>query len=172
MSKEYTYKCASISTCRQYRYSLWRRWGGDFEDKFVLFLGLNPSTADGDVDDATIRKCVEFADQWGFKKLCMANLFAFRATQPTDMKKALDPVGPMNDAQLKTLLEDAALVVCAWGNDGKHLQRDDKVTAILQSRASVVKCFQLNSNGTPKHPLYVAYGTPLIPFLKDPTDWM
>ena len=74
---------ATLSLCRTYRYSLTREWGSGLA---VLFIGLNPSTADETLDDRTIRRCIAFARDWGYARLHMANLFAFRATEPRDMK--------------------------------------------------------------------------------------
>ncbi len=84
---------AHLSICRRYRYALLRRWG---EGKNAMFIGLNPSTADETADDPTIRRCVSFAKAWGFGGLCMANLFAYRATNPADMLMQADPIGPDN----------------------------------------------------------------------------
>jgi hypothetical protein len=110
-----------LSPCRTYRYSLWREWIGG--DGYVLFIGLNPSTADETNDDQTIRRCIGFAKAWGFAGVCMANLFAFRATDPKVMMQAADPVGRDNDAWLRTLSDAASLVVGAWGVGGSYLVR-------------------------------------------------
>ncbi|MDA8965892.1 DUF1643 domain-containing protein, partial [Pseudomonadales bacterium] len=96
---------ADFSPCRTYRYALWRTW--DKTEPYVLFLGLNPSTADETENDPTITRCIDFAKQLGFGGLCMANLFAFRATQPKDLKQAKDPVGDANDKWLSKLHRDA-----------------------------------------------------------------
>ena len=81
----------------------------------MLFVGLNPSTADETNDDPTIRRCIAFAREWGYARLHMANLFAFRATEPRDMMNASDPIGPENDKHLLTLANDSILTVAAWG---------------------------------------------------------
>ena len=75
---------ANFSRCRQYRYALWRQWGASAD--FVLIVGLNPSTADHRRDDPTIRRCIGFARDWGYSGLCVANLFAYRATYPAQLK--------------------------------------------------------------------------------------
>lgn len=85
-----------------------------------MFVGLNPSTADETMDDQTIRRCVGFAKQSGFAGLCITNLFASRATQPADMKAAIDPVGSHNDQALLRVAQDASVIVAAWGNGGAH----------------------------------------------------
>jgi hypothetical protein len=85
-------RSATISPCRMFRYALWRRWGSG---PYAMFIGLNPSTADEQNDDPTIRRCIGFAQSWGYDALCMANLFAYRATKPTDMKNAANSL-PLN----------------------------------------------------------------------------
>lgn len=91
-------KTAKLSDCRTYRYELWRTW--DESKPYAMFIGLNPSTADETEDDPTIRRCINFAKTWGYGGLCMTNLFAYRATQPEDMKRASDPIGNKNDETL------------------------------------------------------------------------
>lgn len=114
---------ASLSSCRLYRYDLWRKWG---DEPYCMFVGLNPSTADETQDDPTIRRCVGYAKRWNYGGLCMVNLFAFRATQPKDMMTAKDPIGPDNDRTLKTLSQGAGIVIAAWGKDGNHTRSDTR----------------------------------------------
>ena len=151
---------ADFSPCRSYRYALWRTW--DKTEPYVLFLGLNPSTADETENDPTITRCIDFAKQWGFGGLCMANLFAFRATQPKDLKQAKDPVGGANDKWLSKLHRDAGLAVAAWGNDGKFLGRADEVTKQLSN----LYCLKINKSGEPAHPLYLKKGLKPAPYIK------
>lgn len=87
---------AKFSECRKYRYALWRTW--DETKPHVMIIGLNPSTADETKNDSTITKCINFAKSWDYGGLCMANLFAYRATKPSDMIASNDPVGTDNDA--------------------------------------------------------------------------
>lgn len=141
-------RSATLSACRTYRYALWRRWGrGDY----AMFIGLNPSTADETNDDPTIRRCIGFARAWGYDALCMANLFAFRATQPADMKKAADPVGPENDQALLYLAAGAGIVVAAWGAHGTFKGRDQSVRRLLPG----LHYLRLTKDGHPGHPLYL-----------------
>jgi hypothetical protein len=147
-------RSAEFSPCRLYRYTLWRWWGaapGAFDRGFVVFVGLNPSTADEVTDDPTIRRCIAFAKAWGYGGMCMVNLFAFRSTDPADMLAAADPVGPENDVWLKRLAPRAALVVAAWGVDGKHLGRDAQVKRLIPE----MHYLRLTKNGHPGHPLYL-----------------
>lgn len=104
-------KGADLSFDRTYRYSLWRIWNAD--KPFVLFIGLNPSAADENEDDPTIRRCINFARRWGYGGLYMANLFALRATDPSEMKAHKRPVGQGNDDVLLELSKQAGLIVCA-----------------------------------------------------------
>lgn len=142
-------RSANFSRCRRYRYALWRRWAPG--DDFVLLVGLNPSTADHRRDDPTIRRCIGFARDWGYSGLCVANLFAFRATYPRDLFAADDPVGPRNDAWLRRLGRDAALVVAGWGNHGRNGDRALRVRRQLPA----LHCLRLNGSGEPAHPLYL-----------------
>jgi len=139
---------AKLSACRKYRYALWRTW--DESKPFAMFIGLNPSTADETEDDPTIKRCINFAKSWGYGGLCMANLFAYRATDPNVMFSAQDPVGPENDIWLKSLAKDAGILIAAWGNDGAHLDRSKQALAILPP----LHCLKLNKSGEPAHPLY------------------
>lgn len=139
---------ANLSACRTYRYALWRTW--DDSIPHVMFVGLNPSTADETTDDPTLIRCMNFAKSWGYGGVCMANLFAFRATEPKDMKATADPIGADNDKWLKTLARDAGLVVAAWGNDGSYLGRSTHVLQLIPD----LHCLKMNKSGEPAHPLY------------------
>ena len=140
---------AKLSDCRKYRYALWRTW--DASKPYVMIVGLNPSTADETEDDPTLIRCINFAKSWGYGGVCMANLFAFRATDPSDMKASSDPVGLENDIWLSNLSEDAGIIVAAWGNDGNHLGRASVVKAALPN----LYCIKMNKSGEPAHPLYL-----------------
>ena len=140
-----------LSPCRLYRYTLWREWSTT-NSEYALFVGLNPSTADEIVDDQTIRRCAGFARGWGYGGMCVANLFAYRATDPENMKRYHSPVGPDNDQWLSTLASEAAVIVAGWGNDGSFAGRDQVVKGLLKGRLS---CLALTKHGQPKHPLYL-----------------
>lgn len=141
-------KSAQLSACRNYRYALWRSW--DDSKPRVMFIGLNPSTADEAQDDPTLRRCMNYAQAWGFGSVCIANLFAFRATEPNDMKIAKNPIGPQNDKWLKKLVGQSSLIIAAWGNDGLFLDRSAQVRKFLPE----LHCLKLNKSGEPAHPLY------------------
>lgn len=141
-------KSAVISDCGKYRYELRRIWG---ETKsLVAFIGLNPSTADAEKDDATIRRCINFAKDWGYGGIIMLNLFAFRATDPKTMKAEIHPIGLENDEYIKKGIEAAALTVAAWGNHGEHHNRGDVVRY-----SSYFFVLALTKQGYPAHPLYL-----------------
>lgn len=160
-----------FSPCRRYRYCLWREWTIEeltgFEcsaeteaHRYLMVIGLNPSTADETRDDATIRKCIGFAKRWGFGALCMTNLFAWRDTKPENMKAAAEPIGPDNDAFLGRLASNAGLILAAWGNHGSHLNRAKIVVGAIPR----LQCLRRNKDGSPMHPLYVPYETQPIPY--------
>lgn len=140
-----------LSSCRTYRYTLWREFGGQLGDGYAMFIGLNPSTADEINDDPTIRRCIAFAKSWGYGALCMTNLFAFRATEPADMLAAVDPVGPDNNSYLMELSRGAGVVVAAWGTNGIHMERDKAVRDLVPN----LHCLRKTQAGHPGHPLYL-----------------
>ena len=152
--KEYLETTAIYSPYSMYRYVLKRTWPVG-NDKLVTFVLLNPSTATEHQDDPTIRRCVRFAIQWGYSGLYILNLFGYRATLPSDMRKAYDPVGPENLKYIKETQTE--LVVVGWGNHGTYKGQDKIVLNELNNPHSL----GINKNGTPKHPLYVPYSSKL-----------
>ena len=158
---------ALFSPCRAYRYLLYRRLGG--AEKRIMFIGLNPSTADEITNDPTITRCIGFARKWGYSGLVMANLFAFRATKPKDMKLAADPIGPDN---MRWLLEVAHEqmkygwdIVAAWGAQGTFLNQDQKILRIFVDDGIHLQCLGLTKGGLPKHPLFLRQDIPLMELL-------
>ncbi|MCS6126907.1 DUF1643 domain-containing protein [Shewanella baltica] len=150
---------AVLSPCRRYRYALSRVW--DTNKPFVLFIGLNPSTADELQDDPTIRRCIGFAKSWGYGGLVMANLFAYRATDPYEMMEVSKPVGDMNDQWLETLAEAAGVIVAAWGNHGAFINRSLEVRRLLPDLCYL----KLNASGEPAHPLYLKSSLIPVPWV-------
>jgi hypothetical protein len=145
-------KGANFSTCRAYRYALWRVW--DQDKDMVAYCGLNPSTADETIDDPTIRRCIGFAKEFGYGGLYMVNLFAFRATDPNDMKAVADPVGPFNDAVLANFQRSGVQYIAAWGTHGTFKGRAEHVLKNVLVHGPV-KCLGRTKDGHPKHPLYL-----------------
>ncbi len=144
---------AVFSECRKYRYELWRRWG---DGPYCQFICLNPSTADETNDDPTVRRCINYARDWGYDAFVMTNLFAFRATDPEDMKAAEEPEGDMTNLNtIGRLAVDAGVVVAAWGVHGTFNGRDKVVRAYLEWADVVLKHLDLSKDGHPRHPLYL-----------------
>jgi hypothetical protein len=154
-------KHAVISDCGRYRYRLWRRWG---EGSPLLFVMLNPSTADAEEDDATIRRCIKFAQAHDFGELEVVNLFAYRATDPADLKRAGWPVGPENDQHIAAAVADAASVCVAWGPRVAGLERPGIVLRQLLAMKVKPQCLQITRSGYPQHPLMLASSCRLMPF--------
>lgn len=144
-------KGAQFSKCRKYRYALWRTWQED--PGYVMFIGLNPSTADETEDDPTIRRCIGFAKAWGFGGIHMLNLFAFRATNPKELKKASDPIGSENNHYLKMYLDSGGLNIACWGTHGAFKDRGEAVIELLGREN--LSCLDTIRYGYPKHPLYL-----------------
>lgn len=147
------HKGAEFSGDRAYRYALWRTWEPGAS---CMFIGLNPSTADENTDDPTIRRCIGFARLWGYGSLYMLNLFGFRATDPREMKDAANPIGGSNDETLTYYRSRCSLIIAAWGKHGTHLNRAEHVMQIMARR---IDCLGRNQDGTPKHPLYLKANT-------------
>lgn len=157
---------ALISPCTRYRYWLGRSWDPCAYPLPIIML--NPSTADADIDDPTIRRCMAFARRERFGGIRVFNLFAFRATSPADMKVVADPVGPENDYWINRALDAAAAagipVLAAWGTHGAHRARDNYVRGMANMRGARLVCLGATAAGHPRHPLYVKGEQPLEPF--------
>lgn len=118
---------------------------------------LNPSTADALVDDATIKKCIQFAKRLGFGGIEVVNLFAYRATKPADMLAAADPVGPENDTYIEAVTLLANDFVCAWGTNACRTDRPAQVLLALDQAGVRPKCLHITQDGHPGHPLMLSY---------------
>lgn len=143
---------AVISDCGKYRYLLKRkincpvRWV-----KKCVFVMLNPSTADAEKDDPTIRRCISFAERESCSELSVVNLFGLRATDPMELSRHDDPIGPENYRHLILELESAQLAIAAWGS---HKMADCSLAREL-SKLEGFKCLGKTKHGKPRHPLYV-----------------
>jgi hypothetical protein len=129
----------------------------------VVFVGLNPSTADELQDDPTVRRCVGFTRKWNFGGLILVNLFAYRSTDPVGLLEADDPVGPGNDKYILASARAAKCVVLAWGTKGCLLDRDQHVLSLLPG----AHCLGVTKDGHPRHPLYLAGNTGVRPFPRE-----
>jgi hypothetical protein len=170
---KYISKGAELSPCGRYRYLLWREWRGThdpknwtwygFKDgagadcgdpKTVLFVMLNPSTADGEKDDATIRRCVGFAKSWKYERVEVVNLYAFRATKPRDLWKAGDARhAPRNQSIIAGAARRAGIVIAAWGAHGAEGEQGEIVRGWMND--CDVYHLGLTKEGHPRHPLYL-----------------
>lgn len=140
---------ARFSSCQRYRYVLTRAWDPSLPT--ILIIGLNPSTADAATNDATVRRCATFARDWGHGSLVLANLFAFRATDPSLLSRQPDPVGPANDSWIRRMVAQAIRVVIAWGVHGSLRDRDREVLEWIPEPF----CLGTTKGGHPRHPLYL-----------------
>lgn len=154
---------AIISKCGRYRYRLDRSGYGLGNTAIIM---VNPSTADAETDDATIRKLKGFGHKNAWGDLVVGNLFAFRATDVRDLATERDPIGPTNDSHLLRILRNSEQVIVAWGALGKlpkHLQtRWQQVVKLIESTGHVPKCIGAPlGDGHPRHPLMAGYALPI-----------
>lgn len=154
---------ADISECRAYRYSLRRWWSRSIKKRWCVFIMLNPSTADAMKDDPTIRRCIDFAQTTMHQGLWVVNLFAFRATKPSDLERAEDPVGG-NDLEILEALTDGATIVCAWGAHPIAAKRAGVVLGYIRKAGKTPMCLGTTKAGTPRHPLYVPRSQPFVTY--------
>jgi hypothetical protein len=145
---------AVYSDCENYRYLLTRTWGSGPK---ALFVMLNPSTATEVQNDPTVERCERRARALGYGAFRVANIFAFRATDPKVMRATTDPVGPGNDAAILDSVPWADMILCAWGNHGLHLDRGAEVTGLLRQSGARLWHLGLTGHHQPRHPLYVGY---------------
>ena len=134
-----------------YRYRLWRRWQ---EGPPIVWIMLNPSTADQYELDPTLRRCQDYSIRWGFPAMEIVNLYAYRSTEPAVLPKLKDPVGADNLRHIEDAVKDCALVLVAWG---QHARTDAvaPVLKILQQHDKHPHCLKVTKDGHPWHPLYL-----------------
>jgi hypothetical protein len=152
---------ALISPCGSYRYWLSRVWDASLPAS--VWIMLNPSTADASQDDPTIRRVIGFSRAWGCGSATVYNLFALRSTSPVAIRSHADPVGPDNDRHLAGI-PPRARIVAAWGQHGAHRDRCSIVCSRLAAAGVRLSCLGTTQSGQPKHPLYIAAATKLVPF--------
>lgn len=155
-------KGATISECGKYRYKLWRA-EKKHPDRICMFIMLNPSTADGDMDDPTIRRCMAFASSWGYDAILVGNVLPYRATDPGDLFIAMNSGVESNYLKnldyIMEMIDMAKIVVCAWGNGVNDLFPTSpnsffELVAVGEYQ-SKMRYLDLTINGIPKHPLYL-----------------
>lgn len=150
---------AVISDCGKYRYLLRRVW--DHAKPRALFIMLNPSTADARKDDATIRSCVRLASGLGYGSIEVVNIFGWRATDPDELPKQADPMGPMNERVVAAAIVRCDVVICAWGANAMAARKSHYLCERIRSYRPAAYCLGKTKSGAPKHPLYIKSGTPL-----------
>lgn len=162
---------AVYSLCERYRYWLQRVWSPENNDQArrLAFLMLNPSTATELENDPTVHRCERRAREGGYNGFIVLNIFAFRATDPKDMKAEADPVGEENNDYIRMLLTFARRnlvdIVCAWGVHGSYMSRDKQVLAMMRAWKVEPMALGLSKDGHPKHPLYIGYDQKPFPYL-------
>ena len=149
-----------FSPDRRHRYTLVHRWNPLFGDRLILWIGLNPSTADEARLDPTLTRIRTFSQREGYDGFLMANLFALRTPYPEEMMAAPDPVGPENDAALLAAAARCERVVAAWGAGGFFQERALAVAQLLSGHK--LWCLGVTQTGDPRHPLYVKASQPMI----------
>lgn len=162
-------KDALISPCGLYRYWLKRHWEDDLVGLPVIML--NPSTADAEIDDPTIKRCMEFARREGYGGITVLNVFALRATNPEELKKVNDPNGPDNNDWLKRMmgfheLGGSKIILVAWGANKFAEPRAAQIIDMAKREGAQLVCLGTSKNGAPKHPLYIKGDQPFMPFGK------
>ena len=150
---------AILSDCGIYRYLLRRTW--DRDKPRALVVMLNPSTADAEVDDATIRSVTRLLRGLNYGSFEVVNLFALRATDPAELARAECPIGPMNDRIVTAAIDRCDVVICAWGAHSFAVRKSTFSLSFFRSRKSPIYCFGKTKSGAPKHPLYIKSGTAL-----------
>jgi hypothetical protein len=149
---------AVYSECDAFRFLLWRRWK---PGPIAMFDMLNPSTATHLELDPTLRRCKGYALAWGYSGFVIGNLFAFRATEPEDMKRAADPIGDGNDGVVITkarqVIAEGGVVVCGWGTHGIFMNRCLDFKATARRQGIKLHYLKLTSGKVPQpsHPLYL-----------------
>lgn len=159
---------AVISECGQYRYRLERHAIEGGGAGAVAWIMVNPSTADARDDDATIRKVKGFSGRLGFGWLIVGNVFAYRSTDVRGLARVADPMGPDNERHLREIMSHAATVIVAWGPVAKLpkelRRRYQRVVRIANELGVTLHCLGTAQDGHPRHPLMLAYDTPLSPW--------
>ncbi len=155
---------AVLSPCGTYRYRLDRIWDEDTAP--MVWVMLNPSTADHAEDDATIRRCTAFAKAAGHGGMVVVNLFALRSKDPGQLRQHPDPIGPFNEAALIEATDDAVRVAAAWGDVSRseRARQAHAVTALLVDHGHSLESLGVTGKGHPRHPLYVRDETQLTPY--------
>jgi hypothetical protein len=152
---------AVISDCGRYRYRLDRDCGAG---KLVIaYFGVNPSTADASIDDATVRKWRGFSTRLGASRFIVGNVFAYRATDVHELARCADAIGPLNRHYLYEIAAEADVLIPCWGSRDKLPKQlrhaFDMTMSDLIAAGKPVKVFGRSKSGDPLHPLMLGYNT-------------
>jgi hypothetical protein len=150
-------KHAIFSECGKYRYVLSRIWNRNAP--LVQCIGLNPSTANAEDDDPTIKSLTRILTNAGFGGFHMTNLFALISPYPEDLRSCPDPL-KLNDTYLFPLMLTVDTVIVCWGN---FKQAEYRKKTVLK-KINHAQCFGQNANGSPKHPLYLKSDTKIVTY--------
>jgi hypothetical protein len=159
---EFIKSTAHFSDCGKYRFHLSRVW--DESKPSVCWCLLNPSTADAEKLDPTLTRCLNYSLDWGYGQMHVINAFAFRATDPTDMMAAEDPVGEnvltggipvSNDGYMTLIPGICQMTVVGWGVGGEFKGRYRAIASLAKARNLQLKCLGRTKSGHPRHPLYL-----------------
>lgn len=156
---------ATISECGKYRTFLSRSWDDRAKQVFVM---LNPSTADANNDDPTIRRCIGFAKREGAGGLIVSNLFNLRSTDPKFLKEANDPIGPYTESlqiSIKYAQKTNRPIIAAWGANSIAKNQARKFCQMARNENVKLVCLGVSKSGSPKHPLYIKKDTPLVEYI-------
>lgn len=138
----------------QYRTKLYRAWDDTLPS--ILWVMMNPSLADAQVDDRTVYRCRAFSTDWGYGRMWVGNTFAYRCTAQKRLLEVSDPVGPENDKHLLEMAQDASLIVFAYGKPHPSLRaRGLQVAEMFRRHGHDLHVLKLNHGGIPAHPLYL-----------------
>lgn len=154
MSAEGTHMAGAIfSPDRRYRYALWRQWSSGPPDRTISWVLLNPSTADATKLDPTLRRCREYSKLWGFSRMHVVNLYAFRDTDPANMRAQGDPTGPDNVAAIRRYVRESDLCIAAWG---AHVMEPYRLAWLHELVDPIpIHVLGCTAAGEPRHPLYM-----------------
>jgi len=150
---------AMFSPCETWRYVLSRTWNPNLPR--LLVIGLNPSVASETQDDPTIRRCINFAKDWGFGSYVMCNAFGLRSTDPAGLLAVDDPNGPDNDRHIYEQSRQAEMILVAWGANRLMKKRSRQVIKLLGRDPH---CLGVTKSGSPRHPLYVPGKVKPVPY--------
>ena len=156
---------AKLSKCKAYRYKLSRDINSP-GDRVIAYFGVNPSTADENIDDPTVRKWRGITERNNGNKFIVGNVFAYRSTDVRELTNVQDPVGSEDQKHILDVINEADILVPCWGSR-KKLPKElwvnlDNFMALLLQSGKPVFCFGKTVSGDPKHPLMLGYDTELV----------